>query len=97
MRFEHENIRWIYYLAVIQGVSKKAEKNLYKIKSSITSPAFDLTGLLQHGISLIFQKISNKPFHKLLQEHHLPRFETITKVIISLETSNRTFMKRVHL
>ena len=43
----------------IQGVSKKADKNLYKIKSSITSPVFDLTGLLQHGNSLIIQKISN--------------------------------------
>jgi len=35
---------------------KKADKNLYKIKSS---PAFDLTGLLQHGNSLMIQKISN--------------------------------------
>ena len=29
----------------VQGASKKADKNLYKIKSSITSPAFDMTGL----------------------------------------------------
>ena len=43
----------------IQSVSKKADTNLYKIKSSITSPAFNLTGLLQHSNSLIIQKISN--------------------------------------
>ena len=41
--------------------------------------------------------VINRPFHKLRHEQYLPRFETIALVIISLETSNHTLMKGVHI
>jgi len=58
-QFESFTIYNIFPKWNLQGVSKKADKNLYKIKSSITSPVFDLTGLLYHGNFLIVQKMSN--------------------------------------
>ena len=54
-----QNPKTLKILITIHGVSKKADKNLYKVKSSITSPAFGLTGLLHHVKFLIIQKIFN--------------------------------------